>query len=316
MGSSQATTPRPGVTLLELVVVLAVVAVLVGVLLPAVQKVRAAAARLGCQNNLKQIGLAVHNYEGVHGFQPIGFCGSGRGRDACFSAQARLLPFLDAAATSDEIDWSDDILDAAGYPPESNARNRPLLSRSVPVFVCPADGEARPGMTSYRQSAGSNPTSERGGRYDPLPPRFQAITDGLSNTALYSERLVGAAYDAGRRNAILVAAPRDLMEGSCAEAQLPPAAPPAGEPYLGWSWLRGADRHARYSHALPPNSRLRDCNSSVVVGVGLMTARSAHTGGVNLLVADGHVRFVADRVGLPAWRAAGTPNGGETVGLE
>jgi prepilin-type processing-associated H-X9-DG protein len=85
------------------------------------------------------------------------------------------------------------------------------------------------------------------------------------------------------------------------------------DPFVGKTWLRGADRHVGYAHVFPPNSRLLDCEASGWVGMGLMGARSAHPGGVNLLFADGHLQFVADGVQLDAWRAWATPNGGEVV---
>lgn len=99
----------------------------------------------------------------------------------------------------------------------------------------------------------------------------------------------------------------------CAQAQVDGTALPDGDPYTGTAWLKGASRHTGYQHYLPPNSRLRDCEAAGWVGMALMTARSGHPGGVTVTYLDGHVAFTADTVSLEAWRAVGTPAGGESI---
>jgi prepilin-type N-terminal cleavage/methylation domain-containing protein len=304
---------RPGLSLLELLVCLAVVSVLMGLLLPAVQKVRAASQRSTCLNNLRQLGVATHAYEQAHGEIPLGKCNSNRlkkQRFYCFSAQAKLLPFLEQAAIAHAIDWTDQTLDFPGQLPRANSTNQPLLDQRVTAFLCPADAEADGGSISYRQSVGWNYLM--GGR-DPLPKRLLAVTDGLSHTALFSERSVGGSSASDGRNPLLVDTRPEDLAPACVQAQeqpVPAAAEP-GDPYAGTTWLRGADRHARYGHLFPPNSRLRDCECTQMVGASVMTARSAHTGGVNSLVIDGHAAFVGNDVQLSVWRAWGSPNGGE-----
>ncbi|MDB5307952.1 MAG: hypothetical protein JWO38_2154 [Gemmataceae bacterium] len=312
----EAIARREGMTLLEVVAVIGILAVLVGLLLPAVQKVRAAAARSSCQNSLRQVALAAHTFEQAAGEIPLSWCGIKDGDYSCFSAQSKLLPHLEAGDTFRAIDWSDQSLDGDGGPPVASAANRPLLTRTIPILVCPADGEARPGANSYRISVGrkfvvtlNSPTVEN----DPLPRRLIHITDGLSNTALFSERLVGAPGGRGRRNLLNIAAHPEQLGLACTQAQVPPAVPVEADSHAGWTWLRGSDRHAQYAHLYPPNSRLLDCNTTWLVGWSLITARSNHPGGVNVAFADGHTVFISDQIDLAAWRAMGTPNGGEPI---
>jgi prepilin-type N-terminal cleavage/methylation domain-containing protein/prepilin-type processing-associated H-X9-DG protein len=302
---------RTGFTLTELVVCLAVIAILSGLTFPAVQKARAAAQRSTCLNNLRQLGAATHNYEQAHGSLPLGACAGFQTppKFRCFSAQAKLLPFLEQAALANAIDWTDESADFPGMPPEANATNHALLTKKVSVFLCPADANAEGGAVSYRQSVGWNFLL---GGNDPLPKKAVAITDGLSHTALFSERLVGGDPAASTRNPLIVSCgqPTNIVP-ACAQAQLPLSEAKLGDVYAGATWLRGSNRHARYAHMFPPNSRLQDCLVAGWVGMSLMTARSAHAGGVNLLFADGHATFVTDQVGLKVWRAWGSPNGGE-----
>jgi prepilin-type processing-associated H-X9-DG protein len=129
---------------------------------------------------------------------------------------------------------------------------------------------------------------------------------------MLSERLVGGGTSLNRDALIVDYNPEQLAAG-CVQAQLPPKSYVSIDPYAGKTWLRGASRHVSYAHVFPPNSRLLDCESSGWIAMGLMTARSAHSGGVNLAFADGHIQFVADGVDLTVWRAWGTPNGGEVT---
>jgi prepilin-type N-terminal cleavage/methylation domain-containing protein/prepilin-type processing-associated H-X9-DG protein len=307
---------RTGFTLTELVVCLAVIAILSGLTFPAVQKARAAAQRATCQNHLRQIGIASHAFEQAHGEIPLGTWTipppAVKPTSRPFSAQARLLPFLEADALAQTIDWTDDTVDFPGALPRANGNNSKLLTYRVSVFLCPADPSADNGANSYRQSVGWSLWLD--GKSDPLPRHLTAIGDGTSNTAFFSDRLVGSEPTAQVHNPLLIAGtkPTDLGP-ACVQAQLNGQAPRPSDPYVGLTWFRGADRHVRYAHLFPPNSRLQDCEASGWIDVNVMTARSAHPGGINLLLADGHCRFIANDVDLAVWRAWGTPNGGEAV---
>src|SRR5688572_3662940 len=151
---------RPAFTLIELLVVIAIIGVLVGLLLPAVQKVRAAAARVACVNNLKQLGLGLHNYHGVHRRLPPG---RGTPLPRIFSAQAYLLPYLEQDALQAQIDFTAPPADFT-VPPSTifdGSKNYPAAITAVSVLLCPADpgGPRVPGSaygaTNYVANAGS-----------------------------------------------------------------------------------------------------------------------------------------------------------------
>src|SRR5689334_21075969 len=129
------------------------------------------------------------------------------------------------------------------------------------------------------------------GARDPMPKKLQGVTDGLSNTALFSERLVGGYPSANGRNPFLVDSRPEDTAPACDQAQVQPVPAEAepGDPYSCTTWLRGSDRHVRYGHMFLPNSRLRACECTQMVGASVMKARSAHPNGVNLLFIDGHL---------------------------
>src|SRR3954471_16543891 len=138
MSPPRTTARRRGFTLIELLVVIAIIAVLAGLLLPAVQKVREAAARTACANNLKQIGLALHHHHDAYRRFPPG---RGAPLPVVFSAHAYLLPFLEQEGLKNRIDFSapPTTFSVAGGPTYDGSANFPAATAVVKTFLCPSD---------------------------------------------------------------------------------------------------------------------------------------------------------------------------------
>jgi prepilin-type N-terminal cleavage/methylation domain-containing protein/prepilin-type processing-associated H-X9-DG protein len=315
---------RTAFTLIELLVVIAIIAILIGLLLPAVQKVREAAARMSCQNNLKQFGLAMHNYEGANqNFPP--------GRNAfpnVVSAPARLLAYVEQENLQRLVDPNGTL--AVGGQNDTAAKN------PVKLFVCPSDpsngrvsGSTYFG-TNYVVNNGVGVTFDAGGNiaahlkiadgnglFAQVPVRVGDVTDGLSNTAAFSESLIGdgsavtgppKTYPMIRNMVLEVPGGNDPTPAACTTG--------AGTwvTRRGEQWINGHYGNTLYNHFYTPNQAGKwDCGNASH-NKGLTAARSSHTGGVNVLLGDGSVRFVRDAVDPATWMAVGTRAGGEVPG--
>ncbi len=313
---------RDAFTLIELLVVVAIIAVLVGLLLPAVQKVRAAAARMECQNNLKQLGLALHNHQAALGRLPPG---RGTPTPAIFSPHAYLLPHLEQDNLRGLIDFSAPPATFT-VPPATvydGARNYPAATTLVRTFVCPADptGGRVPGSafagTSYAANAGSGANSGALASGDGVfflgsAVRLEDVIDGTSNTAAFAERTTGAG-GAGpgdvRRVMLEITGSGDTTATTCRPSN------GSWNTERGAKWIVGNYGNTLYNHAEPPNPTGFDCTNATQQK-GRLAARGDHGGGVNVLLCDGSVRFVRDGVAPPAWRALATRAGGEPADAE
>ncbi|MFO0890162.1 MAG: DUF1559 domain-containing protein [Isosphaeraceae bacterium] len=312
-------SPSRAFTLIELLVVIAIIAVLISLLLPAVQAAREAARRIQCVNNLKQIGLAAHNYHESRGSLP--------GADMVFnqtelSALTMLLPHLEQSPIYNSINF--------GFNYES-AANTTAMYAVVSQFVCPSDlSPPLPelgGQTNYMADMGSGivwqePIGPNMGMPAPngvfhgdSATKFAAITDGLSNTGFFSERVL-----ADGNNAI-VSPIADVFFSRDA-----PATPDEAFQvcraldiqdlrnqfplFMGAPWLAG--QHV-VTHVSPPNGR--SCGFFLALRA-VMPPSSKHPGGVNLLLGDGSVRFLKDTVDRSIWRSLGTIAGGEVISAD
>ncbi|MCA9241325.1 MAG: DUF1559 domain-containing protein [Planctomycetales bacterium] len=224
---------RSGFTLVELLVVIAVISVLIALLLPAVQSAREAARRTQCKNNLKQMGLALLGHHDAYGYFPVNQTASGAGSGGeCaagfYSWHARVLPFLEQSAVYDSIDFSANMSDAcgSGAPISAQHPNATAAAMVVQTFLCPSDGvtggnhvvmgDANPASDNYAANAGwpvmasglegERPTpgtynglisltnpGQRAAWHDRGPVRIRTVTDGLSQTAAVAERLIQTA---------------------------------------------------------------------------------------------------------------------------
>jgi len=344
---------RRGFTLIELLVVIAIIAVLIALLLPAVQAAREAARRAQCTNNLKQLGLAMHNYHSTTNCFPVGFLyptsTAGLPVPALhyrWSVLAQLTPYLEQTNVYNALNMNFPI--AAGPtgvygvgPWTVFAENTTSLSTKVSFFLCPSDGQGPPatitggvlsGPTNYHFCTGDgSPASANigdAGLTVPAngvfilgrPQSVATIVDGSSGTAAGSEQLIGAA-NGGASTQSGAALPRDVRRAA-AIGSTPLSDPGCASP-SGWrldkgtGWWDGDYRSTIYNHYLAPNSKSYDCwQSSPLHNPAIKTARSNHPGGVNVLMCDGHVQFVKDSVSLPTWRGLATRAGGEVISAD
>ena len=304
---------RGGFTLVEALVVVAVTGLLAALLLPAVMASREAARRSQCLNNFKQIGLALHNFQSIHG----GFPAAAPSPDDIFP-QAALLPFLERPSVGPR---------GFGRPPTP--------SRVPATLTCPSDGTA--GGTNYRACTGASPYWYGGGSADEAaravgafsarrPRTPAAVRDGLSQTAACSEKRVSAAdpawdpetdywYTAAAFSGAELPAADTLLD-LCGGYNGTPA---VFQPDGGREWRRGDFVGTFYNHAAGPNPPFPDCSVVNLPGAylpepgGLHAADSYHPDGVNVLALDGAVHFTADGVDLQLWRALATRAGGEAA---
>ena len=308
MSAFSSSSSRRAFTLIELLVVIAIIAILISLLLPAVQQARAAARRTECANNLKQIGLALHNYHDVTRRLPFALGGTG----PKFSALSQLLPYVEQTAVYDAIDFS--------QQPNAAVNDVARLTE-LPAFRCPSDFDnpqpAAGGAVNYVPNKGTSlgwrDPNANGVIYFMSSVQLRDITDGTSNTAAFSERMVTDAS-----NGILspesdvflsTANPQTLDEAVqfCDDVDISNLALQFPN-FMGAPWIDGKNA---YQHINVPNGRSCGFQPAQKASMG---ANSRHEGGVYVLLCDGSVRFTSESIDRALWRAVGTRAESELIG--
>jgi prepilin-type N-terminal cleavage/methylation domain-containing protein/prepilin-type processing-associated H-X9-DG protein len=331
--------PRCGFTLVELLTVIAIVGLLIALLLPAVQAAREAARNSQCQNNLKQLGVALHNFESARRHLPSGAESKEYPADPAtphtfyrWSVLAYLTPFLENTAAYNALDLSLPLYTRTfGIFPE-NAAGANLL---VPEFLCPSDRQepvsSSFGPTNYAATSGTGigggtPFNTDGLFFVNSRTRLKDVSDGTSKTVAMSESILGVNPPAFAPRETVD--PRFVYAFSFAVPMTDAACSGAAQwnytDPRGFAWVNGEVRSGIYNHYWTPNTAEIDCVSAKTGGpitqryaaYGWRAARSLHQGGVNALAADGSVRRISDEVDITVWRAYATRSAGDRANLE
>ena len=337
--------PRGGLSFLELLVVLTVVGLIAAIIIPAVLSLRESNRRLTCRSKLVTMGQAIAAHESTFATYPSALKSQSlhpRRSSSHLSGHVYLLPFLDQASVftairfdlpgGENLYWADHF--ATPYRNEI-----PKLAR-IDAFICPSGfqrSENYPG-NNYRLNTGSHPSSMHSrlnpngglGAFAHLESfRPSDFRDGLGATIAMSERTTGTGqvrtfdpssdYWFSGVSSLVRTPTSDILIPICQAGSLS-APPEAIYPFTGAFWFFSHPENTTYNHANTPNSPNADCSvgintqGAMLGDPGIMTARSLHKSGVNVVFMDGHAAFISDAIDLNVWRALSSRSGGEQCG--
>lgn len=325
---------RRGFTLIELLVVIAVIAVLIALLLPAVQQAREAARRSQCKNNLKQMGLALHNYLDVKKYLPPSACIETATTTSVFwSAQAYLLPYLERAELQKLINWNQP------YSVQGN-----VARKRIATYLCPSEINDRerpdpqpgdPSFTHYPLNYAANvgtwmvwdPNTKQGGdgAFHPNSSlQTAAFRDGTSSTLAFAEVKAFTPHlrDGGNPAAAGAAIPSTVATVVAYGGSLVTSG--------HTEWVCGRTNHIGFTTVFAPNSVVnytsggatydidfisrREGGSTTQVTYSATTSRSYHNGMVNVVMMDGSTRSISSNIDLSIWRGLATRSKSELLG--
>ena len=340
MSSFQQNSSRRAFTLIELLVVIAIIAVLIALLLPAVQSAREAARRMQCTNNLKQIGLGLHNYESANGVLPPTSVLKGvepgspvKQFKSNWSVLGRISPYMEQSGLYNSCNFSYKC---------SDPQNLTVAHLAINVFLCPSD-PAPPiatngnGQLSYGNVVGDWYVWEELGltnrvAFSPnVSKRLAQFTDGLTNTMIFSESQIGH-YEFRKCTSLGGMTYNNYPDVPGTAAMIATIAPTCSTKDSGprghVSWSNGSVFNSGVTTANTPNSKTIPPGYTVPYDLvtidedqggpvfACLTADSYHPGGVNAMMGDGSVRFVKDSINGQTWRALGSIAGGEVISAD
>ena len=334
-------TSSRGITLIELLVVIAIIAILVALLLPAVQQAREAARRAACKNNLRQIGLAVHNYLAAMSKFPPSYCavpGVTTTVGGQWSIHARVLPYLEQTNLQNLIDWN------VAYSTQLN-----VAVVRVPAYLCPSEINDTVRITSagtprdYPASFAFNM-----GTWKIWNPNNGTVGDGAFHL---NKSLTTAHFRDGTTSTLMAAEVRAYTPYLRNTREDPGPIPPNSRSFaLGFTaasgdinmgpdlmqntghteWADGLSQQSGFTTTFKPNTIVpyqvggetydidyiswREGTHATRIAYGAITSRSYHPGIVHVLLMDGSSRSVNENIGGAIWRALGTRNGNEVIG--
>lgn len=348
MNTTKVSGQRSAFTLVEALIVIAIIGVLIGLLLPATRGAREAARRMSCSNNIKQLGLALHNYHSSHKQLPPAMSGTHTNANR-LSGLVALTPFIEQQALWNTIS-NPSKLNSVNYPamgPEPwDVQYDPWLTE-IPTLRCPSDPATggRFGRTNVVFCIGDSargihdPAGTRGAFSSHKVLRFDDILDGLSNTIAVGEVATNLGDRSIQGQFAVNGSPEVLENPSSCRDLTDPERPKffldqvaLSDLGRGGCWADGAAGHGLFNTILPPNSGNVAVGGTIAVD-GIYSVSSNHLGGCHVLMADGAVIFMTDSVecgdstaSTPAldvqeqtksayglWGALGTASMGETI---